>query len=208
MAKKWVSVLHKNMRFKTANTVNFEQAQRAVERGEQVWVLPLMMRPGKQTLFFATPNNRRGVHEAAVQTCIIDARLEKAPVYRKQLATRFKKEVAFDKEKTIFASWKDNNKLLEEHDYHKWKLSRFVKKDNDRVDVKKFFDTNLDTFKEIYANVQAISAEYPGITGPAFSEFCQKSGLLDKHFGLAAADRLFIAANYDINEEQGDNASS
>lgn len=102
------------------------------------------------------------------------------PIYRKVLAERSKKDIIFDKEKTVFAMWKDNNRLLVDHDYHKWKMPRFVKKEQERNEVKEFCDKNLDLFKEIYANVQSTSNEYPGISSLAFRDFCQKAKLIDK----------------------------
>jgi hypothetical protein len=82
------------------------------------------------------------VQEVAVQTCIVDCRTERVPFYRKKLALRYRKDVEFDREKTLFAGWKDNNRLLVDHDYQKWKLTRFVKKQADRSEVVRFFDAN------------------------------------------------------------------
>ena len=56
--------------------------------------------------------------------------------------------------------------------------------------------------------MQAISTLYPGISGDAFSEFCQMAGLIDKQFTLSTADRLFIAAKYDANDDAGDNSQN
>ena len=104
----------------------------------------------------------------------------------------------------MFAQWKDNNKLLVDYDYHRWKLHRFVKKEQDRTDIMAYLDENLDMFKEIYANVQSASNEYPGISSLGFRDFCYKSRFIDKQFHASAADRLFIAANYDLDYNEGD----
>jgi len=48
----WAEAIAKSSRFKQANVVNFELAQKAMQKGEQVWVAPIIMRPGKQSLFF------------------------------------------------------------------------------------------------------------------------------------------------------------
>lgn len=34
------------------------------------------------------------------------------------------------------------------------------------------------------------------------------SGLIDKQFSLSTADRLFIAANFDANDDSGDNSAN
>jgi hypothetical protein len=41
----------------------------------------------------------------------------------------------------------------------------------------------------------------------AFSDFCQDSGLLGKHFNISTADRLFISANYNDAADAGANSA-
>ena len=139
------------------------------------------MRPGKQSLFFSTLNKKSKCHEVAVQTCIINVRMERVPFFRKESSLKRAQIVKqFQKDKSIFAAWKDNNKILTDHDYQMWKLPRFVKKEADQADVRRFMNEHLEDFKEFYANAQAISNLFPGISSPAFAEFCQQSKLIDK----------------------------
>ena len=51
---------------------------------------------------------------------------------------------------------------------------------------------------------------YPGISQIAFSDFYANSGFFDKVFTLAACDRLFIAANFDVStkDDIGENSTS
>ena len=83
----------------------------------------------------------------------------------------------------------------------RWKLCKFVKKADEYHDVCKFFEENYYWFKEIYANMSLESADWPGITNFAFSDFCMNAKLIDRNFNLSAVDRLCIAANYDDSDE-------
>lgn len=66
IARTWQKTLGKYLRYKAPNAVNYELAVEAVNNGEKVWVLPLMMRPGKQSLFFSLLNQQSKIHEIAV----------------------------------------------------------------------------------------------------------------------------------------------
>lgn len=127
------------------------------------------------------------------------------PHFEKSLNKESKNQ-GFNLEGSVFAQWRDNNRLFEQHDFSKWKIDRFVKRPHEQRLIRQFFLDNIQIMKEIYANMQAISSLYPGISGSAFSEFCQMAGLIDKQFSLSTADRLFIAANYDVNDDAGDNS--
>lgn len=178
-----------------------------MQRGEPVWVTPMVMRPGKQSLFIHHQQSQ-GIHRVAVQTCIINVRQERVPHFQKQEKAKEVKIEVFSKDGSVFAQWRDNNRLFEQHDFSKWKIDRFVKKSQEMTEIKQFFLDNIQHIKEIYANMQAESILYPGVSALAFSEFCQAANLIDKTFSLSTADRLFIAANYDVSEDAGDNSQN
>ena len=53
MLSKFERTLMANCRFLKPHVINLEGARRALEADEPVWMLPLFMKPGKQSLFFS-----------------------------------------------------------------------------------------------------------------------------------------------------------
>ena len=64
--------------------MNLELAKECIQKGEKVWVLPLIMRPGKQSVFISTKNAKKNCLEVAIQTCIVNVRVERVPFFRKE----------------------------------------------------------------------------------------------------------------------------
>ena len=120
------------------------------------------------------------------------------------VARPFKEKVAADpifvKDQSVFAQWRDNDRILDA-DFKRWKLERFVKSEEEQENIKSFLRANVAKIKEFYTNLQASSDLYPGISQLAFGDFCYSANLYDKYFSVATADRLFIAANFDTNED-------
>lgn len=145
-------MIAKNARFKNPNVVNMEYAQQAIKKGEQVWVAPLIMKPGKHSVFFSQVD-KNGQQNVALQTCMVNVRHEKVAYRLKPSKASNEAKAVFDKDASVFALWKDNNRLFEQHDFTKWKLDRFVKQHEDQVAVKEFFKDKMHNVKEIYANL-------------------------------------------------------
>lgn len=38
------------------------------------------------------------------------------------------KNAGFNQDGSVFAQWRDNNRIFEQHDFAKWKIDRFVKR--------------------------------------------------------------------------------
>lgn len=62
----------------------------------------------------------------------------------------------FEKHSSVFAKWQEDDdnlyySILNNHDYVKWKMTRFVKDDNERAFVTKFIREHIAQLKEVYA---------------------------------------------------------
>ena len=88
-----------------------------------------------------------------MQTCIINVRQEKVPHFRKQGKAKEAKAEVFSRAGSVFAAWKDNDRLGEHHDFAKWKIDRLIRKERDMAQVRDFFKDNISHIKEIYANL-------------------------------------------------------
>jgi len=75
----------------------------------------------------------------------------------------------FKKEASVFAHWMEDSGTtlelcLESQDFMKWKVPKFVKNEDDIKPIKKFFRKNFKELKDLYANLQAESSGYPGVS--------------------------------------------
>ena len=86
-------------------------------------------------------------------------------------------------------------------------MTRFVKDEAEQTLVTNFIREHIAELKEVYAQLQSESSNYPGISQLSFSDFCQDSGLIGKHFNISTADRLFISANYNDSANSGGNSA-
>ena len=87
---------------------------------------------------------------------------------------------------------------LDKHDFVYWKGKRFIKEESDFERSKQFVKEHIQLIIQIYKNLQAESPIYPGITSQTICDFCKKSKMVDKDFGIATSDRLFIASTVKV----------
>lgn len=213
MLSKFETILQKNCRFAKPHVINLEAARRALDADEPVWLLPLFMKPGKQSIFFSQEElltgelSDRGRIRACVQTTIVPIREEEIALVARPFKEKVAAEPIFVKDQSVFAQWRDNDRILDS-DFGRWKLERFIKSEDEQEGVRSFLRANVAKIKEFYTNIQAQSDLYPGISQLAFGDFCFNANLYDKYFTIASADRLFIAANFDTNEDVGDNSAN
>ena len=99
-------------------------------------------------------------------TDIVPMRTERVPLKMRKFKEASKSTPTFQKDYSVFSAWRDNNFILDQHDFYKWKLTRFIKTESDQDEIKAFFRVNehLQDFKEFFANLQSESNCYPGVS--------------------------------------------
>ena len=83
----------------------------------------------------------------------------------------------------MFAKWREDTPqtIVEclEHDFHYWKVERFVKDETDYKNVKKLCVKHYLDIKELFVCLVANSDQYPSITELAFLAFCKQANVFD-----------------------------
>jgi hypothetical protein len=123
-------------------------------------------------------------------------------------ATKTEKIRAFDKDKSVFKAFIEDTdavvSVMFANDMKFSKISRVVKNEADLNQIMSVLKQNFSEIKAIFDQTSAIS-NYPSISWLDFSDFCTMCQVIDKKFlNTAAIDRLFIAVNVEL-VEQDDN---
>ena len=84
-----------------------------------------------------------------------------------------------------------------------WKLARLVKDPDERNKVEVVVRRHYARLKHIFLHLASLST-FPNIGWIDFSTFCTQCRLIEKNITLATIDRIFIAANVEL-ESQADN---
>lgn len=200
-------ILATKLRWKKPQLINADAALKEVEDfGEQdpVYVLPVYLSPGKQGVMIEEPP--AGAQPTAdhgprrLLTFLVEPRKEQIKSFVKPLRGRKFVRRQFVKSESVFADWReDTPKVVKdciEHDTKYWKLFKFIKDPVEMAEVVAVVREHLPMLKEIYANLQAESHLYPGVSVATITAFCLDMKLKDKHFHKEDANRLFINSHF------------
>ena len=160
-----------------------------------------------QNMFVCTAANFRTREEVAIK---INQVLVPIRIVDLQLleATKTEKIRSFDKDKSVFKAFIDDSDsvvaAMFANDMKFSKISRVVKSESDFDEVMSVLKQNFREIKAIFDQTSAIS-HYPSISWLHFADLCTMCQVIDKKFlNTAAIDRLFIAVNVEL-VEQDDN---
>ena len=103
----------------------------------------------------------------------------------------------------VFDEWivdtDETYKELVDFDEFWWKVNRFVKDPEDYANIKNLLVKHMKILKLIYTTLIACS-DFPNISWLDFAQFIKECDILDKNLNLSAVDRLFIAANVEVED--------
>ena len=109
---------------------------------------------------------------------------------------------SFKKETSVFDKWiEDNEKIYKqciEIDSQYWKIARFVKDEEDQANIYKVLLDNFPILKNNFLYV-ASTSNFPSITLNEMTAYAKTTNIFDKNLTMPTLDRLFIAANVDLN---------
>lgn len=112
--------------------------------------------------------------------------------------TKIKSGDVFNRWKTIFAGWPNENDVLFkqciENDLKLWKVNRLINKDpEDYAETSQVLIKNAKLLVHLFMFLAAKS-QFPAISCFDFGTFCQEAQIIDGKFILSTVDRQFIAA--------------
>jgi len=202
----WKDIIQKYMKYKKPSLINAEKKDLIDRQDVPLYLYPTFLRSGKQHFVVRSTDRSTGKCKWYPSECIANFREEEVFTYRKdvkklQIVRRFIKETS------VFAQWKldDANTIKKclEHDFKYWKVSKFLKDKLDYNNLAECVKQNFPKLKAIHLYLCAKS-NFPSTTMNDFTTYARKAKLHDKNLNQSSIDRLFIATNYEV-EQQANN---
>ena len=203
----WKDVLIQNLKYKKPNLVNAWR-KTCFENELPLYVYVAYMNCGKQYFSVQTQGE---VKKHYVQSCIAKFRNEDIVPFKKQFKSKIVTRV-FRKDQSVFAKWReDDQNILDKcynHDMQNWKLSKFVKEETDLMGVNKIIKKYYPMFKANHL-FNSSTSTFPFTSLNDFTIYAKRNNLVDKNLSQSTIDRLFIAANVELNNKgNSDNPGS
>ena len=163
----------------------------------EVWVTAAFVKPGTHTYIVSDyRGERKQLHHTNIHECTVDPREEE--VILNERITKVKSGDAFNRWKTIFAPWPNENEQVYrqciEHDIKLWKVQRLINKDpDDYTETCKVLLKHSKFLVNLFTHL-ASKSQFPAIGCIDLGAFCQESNIIDGKFILSTVDRMFIAS--------------
>ena len=107
----------------------------------------------------------------------------------------------------VFKDWiQDDESTLDQifvNDSRGWKIQRFVKKENELLDLYKVIKENLPMLKQLHTIIMSKSEDYPNIGWFQFVDCCIDCCFLDRNIKMDTLDRTFIASDVEAAKVEG-----
>ena len=189
----WRDIVHKYFKYKKPNLVNATNKQ-MLDSGK-LYVHACFMRSGK--------NNYLIQHDDTnyLGSCMVKHRQEEVAVFKKKVK-KLIIERTFVKEKSVFASWREDTKKVInaclEHDARYWKLHKFVPQASARADVLEIVRKHFLMLKATHLK-EAANSTYPSTFITEYMAFAKKCDLFHpKLMSYIDMERTFITVNFEV----------
>ena len=148
-------------------------------------VCALKVNPGEHNFTIYCDGDRVGARKTKFFS---KPRVDKVPLLQnqRQKAAKFKK---FNKDKSAFSGWRDDEMFLENlvrHDLKNWNLSKVVRDDNDRVVCEKLIRKHAKQLKDVFVALCSRNETYPKLAWKSLLSFLDQCKLLDEPSELKA----------------------
>lgn len=203
----WKTVLLKSIQYKKPFIVNAGLDKVGYGTGNEpsLYVFATFLRSGQH--YYSVQDRKGDEPVNYVHSMIANFRNEEIALYEKLTISTMHERV-FKKETSVFQKWiPDSNKNFQkclECDQVIWKVSKFVKDENDLENVEKLVLEHYQVLKDNYVFI-ASGSNFPGISSNEMTLYFKKFNIIDANLQQADIDRLFISANVSLegNKDHG-----
>lgn len=195
-------VLTKSLHWKEPQLFNIEALHHRNDGSdEQIYVIPAFLKPGRNLLVAALPDEQYKTPVYYVTRLLNLKREEEIKVIQKKLKV-IQINRHFEKHNSVFKDWiQDTDETTDwiyNHDARYWKVNRFIRDEEDLVKTHLILKQNIPLLSQFFIEIISRSNSYPNLGFLDFSENCQKLGFVDKKkISLAKLDIIFTQVNAD-----------